>query len=141
MPQAWPYQTLADIVLVVHFAVVAFIVGGLVLIVVGNAFTWAWVNRWWFRAVHLSAIAFVAASSWVGVPCPLTTLEAWLRRQTGSATYNESFIEHWLQRLLFFAGPWWVFAVAYTAFGLLVFAVWRRFPPGAPKRTARRPRQ
>ena len=38
------YQVLADAVLVLHFAVVAFVVGGLVLVVVGNLCHWRWVN-------------------------------------------------------------------------------------------------
>jgi hypothetical protein len=33
---ASPYQLLADVVLSLHFCVVVFVVGGLVLIVIGN---------------------------------------------------------------------------------------------------------
>ena len=58
--------------------------------------------------------------SWLGVLCPLTTLEAWLRQQAGSETYQESFIQYWLQEILFYQAPLWVFAVAYTTFALLV---------------------
>ncbi|HEX6999829.1 MAG TPA: DUF2784 domain-containing protein [Gammaproteobacteria bacterium] len=129
------YQLLADLVLTLHFAVVVFIVGALPLIVVGNRAGWSWVNHGWFRAVHLAAIAVVAVSSWVGIECPLTTLERWLRREAGSPAYGEEgFIEHWLTRLLFYEGPWWAFAVAYTLFALLVVAVWLRYPPRLPLR-------
>jgi hypothetical protein len=34
-----------------------------------------------------------------------------------------------VQRLLFYDAPAWVFASAYTLFGLLVVAVWWRHPP------------
>jgi hypothetical protein len=42
------------------------------------------------------------------------------RRSDGS----RSFIGHWVGRLLFYEAPLAVFAAVYTAFGLLVLAVW-----------------
>ena len=66
----------ADVVLLLHFAIVVFVVGGLVLIIVGNMCGWHWVNALWFRLAHLSAIGIVAAESWLGITCPLTTLES-----------------------------------------------------------------
>jgi hypothetical protein len=128
-----PYQLLADAVLVVHFAVVVFVVGGLVLIVAGNWFGWRWVNGWWFRLSHLGAIAFVAVQAWLGELCPLTTLESWLRVQGGASAYTKSFMEHWLQRVIFYEAPFWVFALAYTIFGLLIIAAWWCFPPTRSK--------
>ena len=128
---------LADAVLALHFAIVLFVVGGLVLIIVGNLFGWRWVNALWFRLLHLAAIAIVVAEAWLGITCPLTTLEMWLRAQSGAgiaANYGESFIGHWLQRLLFYSAPPWVFVLAYTVFGALVVAVWFRFPPTFKKR-------
>jgi polyferredoxin len=122
-------RLLADAVLVLHFGVVVFVVGGLLLIVVGNLLRWPWVNNGWFRVAHLLAIAFVAAQAWLGKVCPLTTLESWLRAKAGLATYRHSFIEHWVQRLLYYEAPVWVFALAYTAFGLLVLLAWWYFPP------------
>jgi hypothetical protein len=124
-----PYQLLADAVLVSHFGVVLFVVGGLVVVVAGNWLQWRWVNQLWFRLAHLAAIAVVALQAWLGQFCPLTTLESWLRVQTGAAAYEKSFIEHWLQRLIYYEAPLWVFTVAYTAFALLVLLAWWRFPP------------
>jgi hypothetical protein len=124
-----PYPYLADAVLVLHFAIVVFVVGGLVLIVTGNLRGWRWVNAWWFRLAHLAAIAIVVAQAWLGITCPLTTLEMWLRAQAGATTYGGSFIEHWVARLLYYEGPPWVFALAYSLFALLVAATWWRFPP------------
>jgi polyferredoxin len=123
------YQTLADAVLLLHTAVVLFVVGGLVLVVLGNLRGWQWVNRLWFRLLHLGAIGTVVAQAWWGVTCPLTTLESWLRAQAGGAGYQAGFIEHWLQRLLFYEAPGWVFTLAYSLFGLLVLASWWIFPP------------
>lgn len=129
LPVAWPYALLADAVLVLHACVVLFVVGGLVLVVLGNRRGWQWVNRLWFRVAHLAAIAVVVAESWLGLTCPLTTLEWWLRASAGQAPYETSFVAHWLQTLLFYEAPWWVFALAYSVFGALVAAAWWRFPP------------
>ena len=124
-----PYQLLADIVLVAHVALVAFVVGGLLLVVGGNLAGWRWVNALWFRVAHLAAIGFVVAEAWLGIVCPLTSLEVWLRAQARQAAYTGSFIEHWLQRLLYYDLPGWVFTLAYSLFGLAVLASWRYFPP------------
>jgi hypothetical protein len=56
--------------------------------------------------------------------CPLTILEMHLRRQAGEADYPGSFVAHWLDTVLYYDAPAWVFVVAYTAFGLLVAASW-----------------
>jgi hypothetical protein len=125
-----PYQLLADIVLATHFAVVLFVIGGLVAIVAGNLYDWPFVNSWWFRVAHLAAIATVVAQAWLGIACPLTTLESALRVKAGGTGYETSFIEHWLTRLLYYEAPAWAFTVAYTVFALAVGAAWWRFPPG-----------
>jgi len=123
------YQLLADIVLVVHFAIVLFVIFGLVLVILGNWLAWSWVNGLWFRFTHLACILVVVAESWLGITCPLTTWEASLRTAAGSASYDTSFVQHWVQRLLFFDAPSWVFTLAYTAFGVFVILSWWYFPP------------
>jgi hypothetical protein len=57
-----------------------------------------------------------------------------LRVQAGSPAYTRSFIEHWVQRVMFYEAPFWVFATAYTLFGALVVLAWWRHPP---RRSAR----
>ena len=132
---------LADAVLALHFFVVVFVVGGLVVVIVGNVLRWRWVNALRFRLAHLAAIAVVAAEAWLGITCPLTTLELWLRANSGVTTglaYSDSFVGYWLHRLLFYSAPPWVFVVAYSVFGLMVVAVWFRFPPRSNRRAAER---
>jgi hypothetical protein len=129
MNVALPYQLLADLVLCLHFAFVVFVVLGLVLVVAGNLRGWRWVNSLWFRVSHLAAIFAVVMESWFGVVCPLTDLEMWLRTRAQATTYTGSFIEHWVQDILFYSAPTWVFALAYTAFGVAVAAAWWYFPP------------
>ena len=123
------YLLLADAVLLLHFAVVLFVVGGLVLVLVGNLRHWCWANSLAFRVAHLIAIGVVVAQAWLGRLCPLTVLESWLRERGGEAGYATSFVGHWIQRALYYEAPSWIFALAYTFFGLLVVAAWWHFPP------------
>lgn len=134
MNQTQVLQWLADGVLLLHVAIVVFVIGGLVLVVAGNLRGWPWVNSLWFRLAHLAAIGIVVAEAWFGIVCPLTTLEMHLRRQAGGTGYAGSFIEHWLQRLLYYDAPGWVFTLAYSLFGLAVVAAWWYFPPRLRRR-------
>ena len=101
----------ADALLVLHFAIVAFIVGGLILVWVGAAAGWAWVRNPWFRYAHVGAIVFVAAEAVLGYACPLTIWEDMLR----GGVRPESFIGRWVYRLLYYHAPEWVFTTAYAA--------------------------
>ena len=120
---------LANAVLVVHVSIAAFVVAGLLLVILGNLEHWSWVNNAWFRIAHVAAIGIVVAESWLGFVCPLTSLEMWLRSRAGEASYGGGFIEHWLQQMLYYSAPPWVFAAVYTVFALAVLATWRYFPP------------
>jgi len=118
------YLAVADDVLTLHVLFVAFVVLGLVAVYVGFFRHWGWVRNRWFRIAHLLAIAVVVLQAWAGVICPLTILEMWLRKQAGVTTYDGSFIQHWLQSLLYYNAPPWVFILVYTLFGALVLASW-----------------
>lgn len=123
------YRALADVVLLTHVTFVAFVIVGLLLVLAGGCCGWRWIRNPWFRAVHLAAIAVVVVQAWLGVICPLTTLEMALRERAGDATYGGAFIAHWLQALLYYEAPPWVFVAAYTLFGLAVLASWVKFRP------------
>ena len=118
-----------------NLALVAFVVGGLVLTIVGNLLAWRWVNGLGFRLLHLAAIGVVVVQAWLGATCPLTSLEMWLRAKARATTYTGSFIEHWLQRILYFEASAWVFTLVYSLFGLVVIATWWYFPPRFSRRT------
>ena len=124
MDQQTLYLLAADTVLFTHVLFVGFVIVGLLLVLVGGVLSWAWVRNWWFRIVHLVAIGIVVLQSWLGIICPLTTWEMALRAKAGDAVYAGSFISHWLETLLYYRAPPWVFVVAYTTFGLLVLASW-----------------
>lgn len=118
------YLLAADLTLLLHTLFVAFVVVGLILILLGRALGWFWIRNPWFRWSHLGAIGVVVLQSWFGMICPLTTLEMALRARAGAAVYGGTFIAHWLQSILYYEAPPWVFAVCYTAFGTLVVLTW-----------------
>lgn len=124
MQSATWYLLAADAVLALHVLFVVFVVAGLALVFVGKLAGWSWVHNRRFRILHLIAIGIVVLQSWLGVICPLTSLEMALRARAGDATYAGSFIAHWLDALLYYQAPAWVFAACYTLFGGLVVASW-----------------
>ncbi len=125
------YSLVADVILVTHVLFVAFVVLGLILIFVGKFLSWHWVRNPWFRVTHLLGVGVVVLQAWFGVICPLTIWEMDLRSKAGEAIYEGSFITHWLNELLYYQAPSWVFVVCYTAFGGLVLASWFLVRPRA----------
>lgn len=116
---------LADLILIIHFLFVSFVVGGLALIWIGAAAGWRWVRNRWFRFAHLAAICFVALEALLGMVCPLTAWEDALR----GAPTEAGFVARWLHRVLFYSFPDWVFTVAYVVFALAVAVTFRLAPP------------
>ena len=116
---------LADAILLAHFAVVIFIVGGLPLIWIGAARGWRWVRNRWFRITHFAAIVFVALEALAGIWCPLTVWEDALR----GAGSDKSFIARWVHRLMFYSFPERVFTVAYVLFAAVVALTLILIPP------------
>ncbi|OGA48877.1 MAG: hypothetical protein A3G24_07565 [Betaproteobacteria bacterium RIFCSPLOWO2_12_FULL_62_13] len=121
---------LADLILIVHFAFVLFVVGGLALIWTGAACDWRWVRNFWFRSSHLAAIVFVVGESLAGMWCPLTVWEDALR----GVHAEKSFVARWIHHILFYDFPERVFAVAYVTFAIVVAATWWWIRPESPRK-------
>ena len=120
---------LADAILMLHVGIVAFVVLGAVAIPLGAWLRWRWVRGFRWRVMHVVLMGAIALQAWLGASCPLTVWEQALRQRAGEAVYRESFIEHWLSRLIFFEAPWWSFVAAYTGFAAFVLFLWRVAPP------------
>lgn len=116
---------IADAILVVHFLIVAFNIGGLIVVWIGAALGWRWIRNPWFRYAHLAAIGFVAAEALLGIACPLTVWEDMLR----GGTRPESFVGRWVRSVMFYQAPEWVFTTAYVAWALATLATLRFVPP------------
>ena len=88
------YRGAADVVLVVHFAFVVFVVlGGLLAL--------RWPRVAW---VHVPVALYGALIEFAGFVCPLTPLEVWLRRQGGEAGYEGGFVEQYITAALYPTG-------------------------------------
>ena len=124
MSESSPYLLAADALLSLHVLFVAFVVLGLLAVLAGAVLSWAWVRNPIFRIVHLSAIIVVATQAWLGSACPLTVIEMELRSRAGGAVYGGTFVSHWLQELLYYEAPDWMFKACYTAFAILVIISW-----------------
>jgi polyferredoxin len=116
---------IADAILVVHFGIVLFIIGGLLAVWLGAALGWRWVRNPWFRYAHLAGIAYVAGEALIGVACPLTVWEAIARGDAPA----ESFVGRWVRALLFYRAPEWLFAIVYVAWALATLATLWLVPP------------
>jgi hypothetical protein len=116
---------IADLVLLLHFCIAAFITLALVAVWLGAGLGWPWVRNPWFRYLHLAAIAFVAAEALLGIACPLTVWEDLLR----GGVRAESFVGRWVRELLFYQAPEWVFTAAYLAWTAATLVTLRLVPP------------
>jgi hypothetical protein len=116
------FRFAADAIVVLHVAYVSFVILGQLAALLGRLCRWNWVHNPWFRLTHLAAILIVVVEAWCGIVCPLTTLEADLRRRAGDVHYQGDFIGHWAHECLFVEADPWVFTLAYSLFGLIVCA-------------------
>ena len=137
MSNAALYGALANGVLIAHVGIVVFIAGGLALTLAGGLCGWQWVRKFWFRVLHLVGIGYIAIEAWLGIVCPLTTLEQWLRAQAGQAQYAGDFVAYWLRKFMFYEAQPWVFIAAYSGVGLFVVICWLVWPPAYPWRSAK----
>ena len=128
------YRLLADAIVVLHFAYVAFLVLGMLAILAGLALRWRLARNFWFRIVHFLMIAVVAVEALIRVYCPLTTWEANLRAAAGEPVESGTFIGRWVHRLMFFEAPERVFTTCYCGFALLVVLTLLLAPPRWPWR-------
>ena len=86
-----PYRLLADLVVILHLAFVAFALFGGLLALKWKRIVW----------LHVPAALWAAAIEFGGWVCPLTPFEIWLRGQGGELGYRSDFIEHYILPLLY----------------------------------------
>ena len=86
-----PYHRLADLVVLIHFAFLLFVV-------TGGLFVLRWPRLVW---AHVPAAIWGVLIEFFGWICPLTPLEVELRRRAGEAAYTGGFIAHYVMRVLY----------------------------------------
>jgi len=110
---------LAQAILAIHVAVIVFNAAGLVMIPVGAFMGWRLVRIAWLRLLHLALLAIVAGQALAGRACILTIWQSELSRETPSPPL----IMGWVNRLVYWNLPFWVFTIIYSAVFLYVLAL------------------
>jgi Protein of Unknown function (DUF2784) len=92
------YRWAANLTVLVHFLFIVFVIFGAVLV--------ARLPK--LKPVHWAALGYgllVEVFNWY---CPLTLLEQWLRHAAGRQAYEQSFLVHYLDALIYWDVPQWV---------------------------------
>ncbi len=108
---------LADLVVALHFAIVAFVLGGAIMIPLGGLCGWRWVRGPAFRLIHFGVVLVVALQQEL---CFLTVWELDLRERAGKGIEEASFVARILHDWLFVDVELAVLQRIYIAFGALV---------------------
>ena len=113
-----PYRALADLVLIVHFAFVLFVIFGGVLALRWPRVAWT----------HLPVALYGAAVEFIGFVCPLTPLEVGLRQRGGQAGYAGGFIDHYITAALYPTGltsqVQFILGAALVVLNVVVYRIW-----------------
>ncbi len=115
----------ADTILILHFLVIIFIISLYFLIPYGYSKNWKFVKNYKIRLAHLMLIFFITLETFLGIICPLTTLENDLRGQL----YSETFISFWISKVIYWDLPTTFFIVVYTIFLIFAIILWLKFLP------------
>jgi hypothetical protein len=88
------YPIAADIVIVIHFLWIAFVILGFPITL--------WFNSARWRLIHLAAVIWMVLMQVSHSICPLTYLEAWLKSEgRGAEVYSGKFIIETIERLIY----------------------------------------
>lgn len=115
------FRIVADLVVATHLAFVLFVV-------FGGFFVLKWKRSAW---VHIPAALWGVVIEFAGWVCPLTPLENWFREKGGAHGYSGSFVEHYLDPVLYPAALTRGLQIAFGSFALIVnlgiygYVVWR----------------
>ncbi|TDU89879.1 uncharacterized protein DUF2784 [Kribbella voronezhensis] len=104
------YRFLADLVMVVHGAL-------LVFFLVGGFLAWRWRRLIW---LHLGIGLWNLSIVILDFGCPVTALEKELRRRGGEQPYVGGFIQHYVEGTIYPVGYTWV--AEKVGFALLVIS-------------------
>ncbi len=118
---------IAQVILYVHFVIIAFNVLGLVVIPLGAWAGWRFVRLAWLRLLHLGIMAVVAGQALAGRACFLTI---WEDELTGNRTAPAPLVARWIDGLIYWNIPIWGFAIFYSGLFLYLVALTALVPFG-----------
>ena len=109
------FRFLADAVLVLHLAFIAFVVLGGFMVLRFPALAW----------IHVPAVVWGVATEFLHLVCPLTPLENHLRALGGEAGYGGGFIAHYLTAWIYpvglTPGIQWLLGLAVIVINLAIY--------------------
>ena len=123
------YTLLADAVVGLHLAYIAYVLGGLLVVLVGLIGKWEWVRNPWFRLTHLTAILIIVVELVFQASCPLTIWEMRLRAAAGQPVIEGTFVGRLMHYLIFAAVPGWVAEAVYIGFAVAIVITFVLAPP------------
>ncbi|HET8681593.1 MAG TPA: DUF2784 domain-containing protein [Micromonosporaceae bacterium] len=85
------YRALTTLVLVTHFAYLAYVV-------LGGFLAWRWPRAIW---PHLAAAAWGLVAISVPTICPLTWAEDWSRQRAGESGLTQGFVDRYIEGVLY----------------------------------------
>ena len=85
------YHLLADVVFVLHFSFILFVIAGGLLVL-----KWRWVVF-----LHIPAVIWGLAIEFLNAPCHLTPWEQQLLLRAGEEAYRGGFIDHYIVPLIY----------------------------------------
>ena len=117
----------ATALLLAHLGVVLFNIFGLVAVPLGAWLRWRFVRGFWWRLLHLLSLLVVALQALLGRACFLTLWQSALEDRAGGAP--PPMIATWINRIIYWPLPLWVFATAYVLIFLYALLLWRWVRP------------
>jgi hypothetical protein len=114
-----PDTSLASAILVLHLVVIAFNIFGLVAIPLGAWRGWGFVRVAWWRWLHVASLVVVAGQAVAGRACFLTLMQD----ELSGAGESPPLIARWVNSVVYWPLPIWVFAAAYVALAAYVVAL------------------
>jgi hypothetical protein len=113
---------LAGLILTLHAAIIAFNLFGLVAIPLGGWRGWRFVHAPLWRLLHVASLAVVAVQATLGRACFFTLWQSAAEGHSGAPT---PLIMQWVNALIFWPLPLWVFTLLYLGvFGYTLALLW-----------------
>ena len=126
---------LAGSILAAHIAIILFNVFGLIAVPLGALCGWGFVRVRWWRVLHLVLLGTVALQAMLGRACILTL---WQAGAAEGAANPAPLIMGWVNRMIYWPLPIWVFAALYlVVLGYALALLW--LVPPARRGTATPP--
>ena len=120
---------IADFIFLIHFLIVIYVATGILLIPFAYKMNWGIFKNKKLRILHLFLIILVSCESILGLTCPLTSLENYLR----NILNTETFVSFWVRKIIYWDLPNIFFISLYCSSSILTIFWWKFFPPKTNK--------